>query len=230
MSAVAHIDEYKKGTFYSDEFRGEMSWNGYETNNLLRNEGCADDGIPRFTDVAMALGADDGKDARGVALADFDRDGDLDLAINNNPGDSGDRERAAPTLLRNDVGQRRGWIEIDLEGTESNRSAIGAVVTLEAGDLRQTQVVAAGSSYASQHDRRLSFGLDDREQADRVTVRWPGGEVETFADLPARSRVRIVEGRGLEIVEEPPETAPGGGDEPGVRDRDRALPATAAGR
>ncbi|MCB1056127.1 MAG: CRTAC1 family protein [Acidobacteria bacterium] len=174
-----------------------MSWNGYETNNLLRNEGPGDDGIPRFTDVAMALGADDDKDARGLAIADFDNDGDLDLAVSHDFGDSGDVARAAPSLLRNDIGNRHGWISVELEGTTSNRDAVGALVTLEAGDLRQVQVVSAGSSYASQHDRRLHFGLGDRELVDRLTVRWPGGGEETFTDLPARSRVRIVEGQGI---------------------------------
>ncbi|MEM7482585.1 MAG: CRTAC1 family protein [Acidobacteriota bacterium] len=188
-----------------------MSWNGYETNNLLRNEGLGQDGIPRFTDVAMALGADDGKDARGLAIADFDNDGDLDLAINQNPGDSGRVERAAPTLLRNDVGQRWGWISIDLVGRASNRSGYGAQVTLEAGDLIQTQVVAAGSSYASQHHRRLSFGLGDRPKVDRLTVRWPSGAVDTFENLPVRRRMKIVEGEGLEV-----RTVDGAAEPPGV--------------
>lgn len=189
-----------------------MSWNGYETNNLLRNEGLGDDGIPRFTDVAMALGADDGKDARGLAIADFDNDGDLDLAINHNFGDSGDTSRAAPSLLRNDVGNRHGWVSVELEGTKSNRSAIGAQVTVEAGDLRQIQVVSAGSSYASQHERRLHFGLGERARVDRLTVRWPAGGEEVFTDLPARTRVRIVEGRGIvePAVEEDGAVAAGG--------------------
>ena len=85
MSAVAHIQEYKTGLFYTDEFRGDMSWNGYEHNVLLRNDGPDASGQLEFTDVAMALGADSDKDARGTAMADFDNDGDLDIVINNNP-------------------------------------------------------------------------------------------------------------------------------------------------
>lgn len=219
MGAVAHIDEYKKGTFYSNEFRGDMSWNGFETNNLLRNDGCGEDGIPRFTDVAMALGADDGKDARGLAIADFDNDGDPDLAINNNFGDSGKIERAAPTLLRNDIGQRRGWLVLDLQGTTSNRSAVGAVVTVEAGGELQSRVVEIGSSYASQHHRRLHFGLGDHPRADRVTVRWPAGGEEVFENLPARSRIRIVEGQGVvdQSTEEPSLEQPRGEEGVGAR-------------
>lgn len=204
MSAVAHIDEYKKGTFYSDAFRGEMSWNGYENNNLLRNEGCADDGTPRYSDVALALGADAGYDARGLAIADFDNDGDLDLAINNNPGDSGDVERAVANLLRNDIGHTRPWLAIELEGRESNRAAVGAVVTVETGDLRQTQQVTLGSSYASQNSRRLHFGLGGHSQVDRLTIRWPAGAEQVFEGLDARQHLRIVEGGEVEVLSSAP--------------------------
>ena len=200
MSAVEHIDDYKTGLFYSEEFRGQMSWNGYERSNLLRNEGCdSADGTktPRFTDVAMALGADDGKDARGFAIADFDNDGDLDIAVNNNPGDNGDAERAAAVLLRNDIGSSRNWLVVDLVGTASNRDAVGAEVRVRAADLRLMRQVTAGSGYASQHSRRLHFGLDDQTTIDRLEVRWPSGTTETFADLAARQQVRIVEGRGV---------------------------------
>ncbi len=197
MSAVAHIDEYKTGKFYTDEFRGDMSWNGYENNNLLRNEGCSEDGIPRFVDVAMALGADDGKDARGVAIADFDNDGDLDVAINHNPGDHGPSDRADASYLRNDVGSSRSWLAVDLRGTESNRDAVGAVVEVRTGELSQLRLVSAGSSYASQHTQRLYFGLDKHRSVDRLTVRWPSGRVDEFLNLDSNQLLRIVEGGDL---------------------------------
>ena len=175
-----------------------MSWNGYETNNLLRNEGCApSDGMPRFTDVAMALGADDDGDARGLAIADFDNDGDLDIAVNHNPGDNGVPERAHARLLRNDLGTRRGWIAVELRGTTSNRDAVGAEVRLEAGNLRLLRQVTAGSGYASQHSRRLYFGLGDATAVERLEVRWPSGRVETYEDLAPRQLLRLVEGGGL---------------------------------
>jgi hypothetical protein len=152
----------------------------------------------------MAVGADDIKDGRGLAIADFNNDGALDLVINNNPGDTGE-ETVAPTLLRNNVGARRSWLAVELEGVEANRDAIGAVVTVEiepgnrAGRphlAKQMRHVTAGCSYASQHGSRLYFGLDDLSRVDRLTVRWPGGAQEVFRDLPARQLVRIVQGRG----------------------------------
>ena len=176
-----------------------MSWNGYENNNLLRNEGCEDDGVPRFSDVAMALGADDQKDARGIALADFDNDGDLDLAINHNVGDHDKEGLANAVLLRNDIGGRRAWLAVELRGERSNRDGVGATVTVEAGDDRQLGLVSAGSSYASQHSGRLYFGLDAHHKVDRLSVRWPGGETQELENLPVNHVVRIVEGGGFEI-------------------------------
>lgn len=213
MSAVAHIKEYKTGRFYSDDFRGASSWNGYESNVLLRNEGPDEAGQPRFVDVALALGAADDGDARGLAVADWDNDGDLDLAINHNPGASGQLERARPTLLRNDVGNRRRFLSVDLQGTRSNRDGVGALVTVEAGGRRQMQVVGAGSSYASQQSLRLHFGLGQAAQVDALGVRWPGGATERFENLPADSRVLVREGAGLKI-QDTHAGRPGGGPEP----------------
>lgn len=176
-----------------------MSWNGYENNNLLRNEGCEGDGVPRFSDVAMALGADDQKDARGIALADFDNDGDLDLAINHNVGDHDKEGLANAVLLRNDIGERRAWLAVELRGERSNRDGVGATVIVEAGDDRQLGLVSAGSSYASQHSGRLYFGLDAHQKVDRLSVRWPGGETQQMEDLPVNHVVRIVEGGGFEV-------------------------------
>jgi hypothetical protein len=162
----------------------------------------------RFTDVGMAVGADDIKDGRGLAIADFDNDGALDLVINNNPGDLGE-ETVPPTLLRNNIGARRSWLAVELEGVEANRDAIGAVVTVEVEPgncvgrsclAKQLRHVTAGCSYASQHGSRLYFGLDELTRVDRLTVRWPGGGQEVFRDLPARHLVRIVQSRGIRCV------------------------------
>lgn len=198
MSAVAHIDQYKTGLFYSDEFRGDFSWNGYEHNVLLRNEGPGAEGTVRFTDVALALGADDSHDARAVAVADFDNDGDLDLAINNNAGDPTRGTQVGPVLLRNEIGTRRSWLAVELRGTQSNRDGVGALVRLEAGGVEQVRHLSAGSAYASQQSGRLYFGLDEAGEVERLAVRWPSGREETFEDIGARQLVRITEGSGLQ--------------------------------
>ncbi len=198
MSAVAHIKDYKTGKFYRDEFRGDISWNGYEHNVLLRNEGADSNGTLQFTDVAMAVGADDIKDARGLAVADYDNDGDLDIIINNNPGDSGRPELARATYLRNNVGERRNWLSVELQGTKSNRDAVGAEVMIEAGGSKQMRLLSAGSSFASQDSARLYFGLNDKTQVDSLTVRWPSGLVERFENIKANQLIHITEGSGIE--------------------------------
>jgi len=198
MGAVAHIDDYKKGHYFKKEARGNLSWNGWEHNVLLRNEGTDATGKPQFTDVAMALGADDIIDSRGIALFDMDHDGDLDLAISHNPGDI-HPEGIAPGLLRNDIGQQRNWLVVSLRGTQSNRDGIGAEVTIAADKARHHRLSSAGSSYASQHSRRLYFGLNQAERVDRLTVRWPGGKEESFENINANQLVVITEGQGIEL-------------------------------
>ena len=202
MSAVAHIKEYKTGKFFRDAFRGDISWNGYEHNVLLRNEGPDANSTLQFTDIAMAVGADDNRDGRGMATADFDNDGDLDIVINNNAGDSGDQERARAVLLRNNIGQKRNWLAVDLEGVESNRDAVGALVTIERQGQKQARLVTAGSGFSSQHSARLYFGLNDQTEVDALTVRWPRGRVERFEKIAAqpiktRQLIKLKEGAGI---------------------------------
>lgn len=203
MSAVAHIKDYKTGKFYRDEFRGGISWNGFEHNVLLRNEGVDANGQIRFNDVAMATGADDIKDARGMATADFDNDGDLDIVINNNPGDSGRTELARATLLKNNVGATRNWLAVELRGSASNRDAVGALVTVEAGGRKHVRLVGAGSGFASQHTQRLYFGLGDDAQVSAITIRWPNGQTQRFeriGEKPIETKrlLRVTEGGGLD--------------------------------
>jgi len=176
-----------------------MSWNGYEYNVLLRNEGQDSNGTLQLIDVAMQVGADDIKDARGVAIADFDNDGDLDIAINNHPGDLVERpEHASATLLRNDIGNRRNWLAVELEGTLSNRDGVGAAVKINGGGISQMRHVSAGSSSSSQNSARLYFGLDDLPQVQTMTLHWPSGKIESFENIRANQLVRITEGKGIE--------------------------------
>jgi enediyne biosynthesis protein E4 len=124
--------------------------------------------------------------SRGSATGDLDNDGDVDVVINNLDG--------VPTLLRNDGGNRRNFLVVDLEGRTVNRSAVGAVVTVSAGDLVQRAERRAGDSYLSHSDMRLHFGLGTRTKVDSIEIRWPNGTIQRFRDLPANTFVKIVEG------------------------------------
>ncbi len=142
-----------------------------------------------FVDVTSTSGAALTARAvsRGSATIDFDNDGDLDVIINNLDG--------APTMLRDDGGNRQNFVVIDLEGRTSNRSAIGAIVTIRTGDVVQRAVRQSGDSYLSHSDARLHFGLGPQTKVDSVEVRWPKGSVQRFRDVAANTFIKIVEGR-----------------------------------
>jgi hypothetical protein len=106
-----------------------------------------------------------------------------------------------PSLLRNDVSGDNRWLKVKLVGTESNRSAIGARVTVEHGGKRQAQNVSSQESYLSCSDRRLHFGLGTAETAD-VEVCWPNGKKQVFRKVAANQLVVIREGAAA--VERPP--------------------------
>ena len=122
---------------------------------------------------------------RGVAIGDYDNDGDMDILVNNN--------NSAPTLLRNDGGNRNHWIKFKLVGTKSNRDGIGARVRVVSGDLLQTDQVKGGGSYLSAHDPRLNFGLGKRETIDSVEILWPSGKVQQLKGLKANQIVTVKE-------------------------------------
>ncbi|MBI4170053.1 MAG: CRTAC1 family protein [Acidobacteria bacterium] len=138
---------------------------------------------------------------RGLAIADFDNDGDIDLLFNPN------NRRA--TLLRNDGGNAAGsWITLRLEGSRSNRDAIGAWVAVTAGGRRQVGEVRSGSSYMSQNDMRLHFGLGAAGRVDAIEIRWPTKprRVEKIGPVPAGLFLTIKEGSG--IVKRAPPAGP----------------------
>jgi hypothetical protein len=126
--------------------------------------------------------------SRGCAFGDFDNDGDMDILIMN--------QNEPPSLLRNDSPKGNNWLKVRLEGTKSNRSAIGALVLARYGGKVQSQAVLSQSSYLSSSDPRLHFGLGSQASAD-VEVRWPSGIVEKYPGLSANRLLTIVEGRGI---------------------------------
>ncbi len=126
--------------------------------------------------------------SRGVAFGDFDNDGDVDILIVN--------MNEPPSLLRNDATGAGHWLKVLLEGTASNRSAIGAQVVVSYGGRKQAQAVLAQSSYLSVNDRRLHFGLGSANTAN-VEIRWPNGARESAANVAADRLVVIREGSGV---------------------------------
>jgi hypothetical protein len=126
--------------------------------------------------------------SRGCAFGDFDNDGDLDIVIMN--------QHEPPSLLRNDAPKENHWIKVRLEGTKSNRSAIGARVLVRYGSKTQAQAVMSQASYMSSNDPRLHFGLGSETTAD-IEVVWPSGAVEKYAGQSANRLVTILEGHGI---------------------------------
>lgn len=145
----------------------------------------------RFEDVSRRSGPGIAAEhvSRGCAFGDFDNDGDIDVVVNNLDG--------PPTLLRNDGGNRNHWLLVKCVGTRSNRSAIGARVRLTCGGRVQVDEVMSGSSYYSQNDLRLHFGLGSASTVDRLEVRWPSGLEESVTHIAANQLVVVLEGRGI---------------------------------
>ncbi|HEX8294008.1 MAG TPA: CRTAC1 family protein, partial [Pyrinomonadaceae bacterium] len=145
-----------------------------------------------FDDVSAESGAVFAKTfpARGMAVGDYDNDGDLDLLISNNG--------EAPALLRNEGGNRNNWLGLDLVAAKgSNPGAVGAVITWQAGALRQTRLKTSGGSYLASHDPREILGAGRSPKVDSVEIRWPSGKVDKLSNLPAGAYVRVVEGEGV---------------------------------
>jgi enediyne biosynthesis protein E4 len=143
-----------------------------------------------FRDIAHEVGTEFGspKIARGAACGDFDRDGDVDVLITTNQG---------PVLLyRNDVTNGNRSLRLRLTGTKSNRDAIGAVVRVSTSDGTQSRMVKTGSSYLSQSELTLTFGMGRRERVDRVVIEWPSGRTEEFKGLRAGA-YDCIEGTGI---------------------------------
>jgi hypothetical protein len=131
--------------------------------------------------------------SRGAAFADFDNDGDVDVAVNNIDG--------RPSLLVNDGGNLSGnWVVLDLIGVKSNRSAIGARVVVETEAGKQMQEVQGGSSYQACNDLRLHFGLGTSQFIKSLVIRWPSGQLQHFENVATNHRYVLKEGEAPTVV------------------------------
>jgi len=156
------------------------SLSGYERSRVLHNRrGRA------WTDVAVDAGVTDLLDGRAVAVADLFNRGSLDVIVAN--------QRGPLLVYRNRELGSGNWIAFQLVGSESNRQAIGAQLTLEYGGLRRTQVVDGGSGLSSQNDKRLHFGLGAATRVERALVRWPTGRVQELGELELGKLHRVLE-------------------------------------
>jgi hypothetical protein len=145
----------------------------------------------RFEDVTAESGpgVTTPHSSRGAAFGDFDNDGDEDVLVFN--------MNEPPSLLRNDYAGGNQWIAVKLEGTTSDRAALGAIVRVTSGGRTQARAALSQTSYYSHDDLRLHFGLGSATRAEAIEVRWPTGRVDTFRDVRGGKVVAIKEGTGI---------------------------------
>jgi enediyne biosynthesis protein E4 len=155
------------------------SLSGYQQKRVWLN-----DGAGHFTDVSQAVGYTDTHDGRGVALVDLSNRGVLDVVIVN--------QRGPVLVYKNDVSPDNTWIDFELHGTRSNRSAIGAQVRLFWNGQEQLQEVSGGCGYSAQNQRRLHFGLGKSARIEKASIRWPSGQEQTIQS-PATGRIHKLE-------------------------------------
>ena len=154
---------------------------GYRQRKLLfhnRGNGTFDEVGPIYGQVIM-----EERVSRGLAVGDLDDDGRLDVVINDLDG--------SPQLLRNEIDGAGSWLSVKLKGKGLNTGAIGAVVTARVGSVRQKRLVQSGSSYISQEDKRLHFGLGKAAAVTSLEVRWPDGTTTTLADVKANQILEV---------------------------------------
>ncbi|MEM7168016.1 MAG: CRTAC1 family protein [Planctomycetota bacterium] len=159
---------------------GDFSLNGYERNVLFWNQGGS-----KFVDIGYGAHCDRLEDGRGLVTADFDRDGQLDVLVQN-------FERPAVLLMGS--GAVGHWLQVRLQGAQSARDAAGAFVTVEADGRAQHRQVALGSGYLSSPSTVLHYGLGIATEVTRLTIDWPSGRRQVLENLPVNQRLLIREG------------------------------------
>jgi hypothetical protein len=148
-------------------------------------------GKGKFEKVSAEMGADFMRPTvgRGMAVADFDNDGDLDVAISNS--------NDFPQLLRNDGGNANHWLEVMLVGVKSNRDGRGAALKLTTEGFVEYRQAEGGMSYMSAHDPRIHFGLGQRKTVESLEITWPSGIVDKLANVPINQIITVKEGVGI---------------------------------
>jgi hypothetical protein len=126
---------------------------------------------------------------RGLATADFDNDGDIDI-VTNNRGDY-------PSLLRNDGGNANHWLTVLLIGTKSNRDGIGASLKISAGGVTHVEQAKGGMGYMSASDPRIHFGLGNNTKIDSLEILWPSGQIDRLSSVPIDQIIAVQESRGI---------------------------------
>ena len=175
--------DYEQGWNAINELiRADGTWSGYERNVFYANNR---DGT--FSDISAVAELDFLEDSRAFSICDIDQDGRLEIIL---------KSRSAPQLrvLKNVIEGLPPSISFRLKGTKSNHDAIGASITIEAGALKQTRMVQAGSSFLSQHSKDVLFGLGSQNGSIHATIHWPSGEVQVLRDLPVNHRIWVEEG------------------------------------
>ncbi len=160
---------------------GNKSLSGYQKKRLFHNNHGQ-----IFRDDAKRHGLDSELDGRGMGIADFDNDGRLDIIVAN--------ANAEPLLYRNIMPPGPHWVEFLLEGTKSNRAAVGAQIRISFDGQQRLSFVNGGSSFAGQSSARVHFGLGTAKSLEKVEVRWPSGLVETYPGMEVDQMHRIQEG------------------------------------
>jgi hypothetical protein len=176
--ANGHIDDTVRG------IRGNA---GYaQAAQVYLNQGAG-----RFRDVTASVGADFARPrvGRGLAFADFDRDGDVDILMTTNNGPA--------VLFRTDVAAGQRSLRLRLRGVTSNHDAIGATVRIVHDGVTQSRMVKGGSSYLSQSELPVTFGVGRRDRVERVQITWPNGRTEEFRNVATGRAYDCVEGKGL---------------------------------
>lgn len=178
-------------------FRQGLSFSGFERDSLYLNlEG------QKFMDVSGVSGIDSISDGRAAIVADFDNDGDLDVFLTAIQGEG-------HLLFRNNVGQDSHFTRITLEGNDSGKEALGAIVRVKTSRGIQTQLRSAGSGFLAQHDPRLLFGLGEDEAGQWLEITWPSGKKQRLGPIQAGASLKVVEGVDEYLtVSEPRATLP----------------------